>query len=1177
MRLSRPRPTATTVGLVLAVTAAPAVATPPQPTGPDDAAAAEAAAPVLPPEWAPATATAEQEAAGAPVLTPADGTVVTGRQTVVASPTSETDGLASLTVAGEEVPALPNLGSGVAEFRTDVGDNSMSRGFSNYLLVNGTRIAITDTWANATAVVEVPEELLVLGTNTITVGAGPRGAACGMNYDDFHVSNFHLVLDDGTEVRNDANPEGSWVGDGNCGSNTSRSTTLDLTFDIDGERADDAGLLHLLDSTALEDGTHDITATTESGASTTQSIVVDNTGPALLSSVPAAGDHLVGDVVVAAEVADDAGVRTTPTLTLDGEPIAAGDTLSSDALAPGEHELVVTAEDRLGNVARHVVTFTSALNSPSIGAMVPEAGSRGLGTEVDLAVEVSDPNDSEVTATFYAADPAFPAAAYQGTARELPLGELDFTGEEEAGTEALRPGDDELLRSPSAETVTFQRFEIPVETDGEDDMVVSWSGEVDPARGVRLHVWDAEELVWEQLADVRGSADGETALSGPAAARHLDGDVVHVLVEGYDPFADDVSDEPDGAFRDPETVDFSLAHFTDTQFLAEGAAGAATEEERARWAQAYTAVPEWIVQNSEEHKIAFTFHTGDIIQNHVLVNDDPAWNDMVRAEFQFASEAQAILDDAGVPNGILPGNHDNMWGGSDELYNEYFGPERYEALSGAWENAEYGGPWREGDNSNHYDLFSAGGLDFVAVHLAYYVTPEEMAWANEILERYSDRNAIIATHAYLGQSTAPDGRGAGYSVDGQRLMDNVVSQNPNVFLVFGGHVHGVGTNVLTDVAEPGHHVVEMLADYQAYEVDGERLGGFMRLLQFDVDRSEMTVDTYSPSLDNHGATEFDPRERYDGSEDEFTVPVNLSSRTTSIATDAVSVAVLADTTIGTDTVASGETAAVEWTGLQAGQTHGWYVVAENTTEGRTVSPLATFTTAAGEPGAELGTEYHLNNGWDGTADAVLDFGRPGDEVFVGDWDGDGTDTLAVRRGRTIELTNSVTNPQVERTITYGRPGDVLVVGDFDGDGRDTFAVRRGKEYHVKNRIAGGDADTVIRYGRAEDAVLVGDWDGDGRDTFAVRRGKEYHVKNRIAGGDADTVFHYGRADDEVLVGDWDGDGRDTFGVRRGRDYHVRNALSGGDADIVLTYGRVGDHVLVGDWDGDGRDTLGIRR
>ncbi|MPV38404.1 hypothetical protein GB881_15395, partial [Georgenia subflava] len=92
----------------------------------------------------------------------------------------------------------------------------------------------------------------------------------------------------------------------------------------------------------------------------------------------------------------------------------------------------------------------------------------------------------------------------------------------------------------------------------------------------------------------------------------------------------------------------------------------------------------------------------------------------------------------------------------------------------------------------------------------------------------------------------------------------------------------------------------------------------------------------------------------------------------------------------------------------------------------------------------------------------------------------------------------------------------------DGDGIDTLAVRRGREYHVKNSISTGIADHVVAYGRPDDAVLVGDWDGDGIDTFTVRRGSTYHVKNSIAAGTADQVAVYGRATDTVLVGDWDG-------------------------------------------------------
>ncbi|MDY5132118.1 hypothetical protein R6G99_11670, partial [Actinotignum timonense] len=78
---------------------------------------------------------------------------------------------------------------------------------------------------------------------------------------------------------------------------------------------------------------------------------------------------------------------------------------------------------------------------------------------------------------------------------------------------------------------------------------------------------------------------------------------------------------------------------------------------------------------------------------------------------------------------------------------------------------------------------------------------------------------------------------------------------------------------------------------------------------------------------------------------------------------------------------------------------------------------------------------------------------------------------------------------------YGRAGDEVLVGDFDGDGKDTFAVRRGNTFYVQNSLVGGNAEQVFSYGRAGDEVLVGDFDGDGKDTFAVRRGNTFYVQN----------------------------------------------------------------------------------
>jgi hypothetical protein len=224
-----------------------------------------------------------------------------------------------------------------------------------------------------------------------------------------------------------------------------------------------------------------------------------------------------------------------------------------------------------------------------------------------------------------------------------------------------------------------------------------------------------------------------------------------------------------------------------------------------------------------------------------------------------------------------------------------------------------------------------------------------------------------------------------------------------------------------------------------------------------------------------------------------------------------------------------------------------------------------------------GSQYFLNDSFTGTAGTIFNYGTVGDEVYVGDWDGNGTDTLAVRRGNIFYVKNSLTGGGADTVFAYGRPGDTVLVGDWDGDGTDTLAVRRGNVYYVKNSISSGVADAVFAYGRAGDAVLVGDWNGDGVDTLAVRRGNVYYVKNSISTGVADAVFAYGRAADTVLVGDWDGNRTDTLAVRRGNTYYLRNSLTSGPADKTVAYGRATDTTLVGDWNGDGVDTLGVRR
>jgi hypothetical protein len=225
-----------------------------------------------------------------------------------------------------------------------------------------------------------------------------------------------------------------------------------------------------------------------------------------------------------------------------------------------------------------------------------------------------------------------------------------------------------------------------------------------------------------------------------------------------------------------------------------------------------------------------------------------------------------------------------------------------------------------------------------------------------------------------------------------------------------------------------------------------------------------------------------------------------------------------------------------------------------------------------------GSQYFLNDSFTGTANTVFAYGTATDVVYAGDWDGNGTDTLMVRRGNAFYASNTNTGGQADTVFAYGRPGDTVLAGDWNGDGTDTLAVRRGNIYYIKNSLTSGPADQVIAYGRPSDTVLVGDWDGNGTDTLAVRRGNIYYFKNSMTSGNADTVLAYGRATDSVLTGHWsNAQTGDSLGVRRGNTYYLRYTLDSGPADKVFSYGKATDTAFVGDWNGDGVDTLGVRR
>lgn len=91
------------------------------------------------------------------------------------------------------------------------------------------------------------------------------------------------------------------------------------------------------------------------------------------------------------------------------------------------------------------------------------------------------------------------------------------------------------------------------------------------------------------------------------------------------------------------------------------------------------------------------------------------------------------------------------------------------------------------------------------------------------------------------------------------------------------------------------------------------------------------------------------------------------------------------------------------------------------------------TTASDTLCVRRGNKFYINHTLEGgDADLSFTYGRSSDEVLVGDWDGNGTDTLAMRRsGNTYFISNSIENPDYNvDTFTFGRAGDEVYAGTW---------------------------------------------------------------------------------------------------------------------------------------------------
>ena len=203
----------------------------------------------------------------------------------------------------------------------------------------------------------------------------------------------------------------------------------------------------------------------------------------------------------------------------------------------------------------------------------------------------------------------------------------------------------------------------------------------------------------------------------------------------------------------------------------------------------FTLQTHWIAKNKDKYNIRYVLGLGDITNN----NTDREW--------RHAREAFDELDGK-VPYALVPGNHDytphgNAVSGTSGL-NKYFPASSFRN----WPT--FGGVMKDGDITNSYHLFSAGGTDWIILALEWAPRNETVQWANDVLAKHPRRKAILVTHAYLyDDSTRYDYAKKGKSQtwnpheyynkpndgvnDGEELWQKLVRKN-NFALTFNGHV-----------------------------------------------------------------------------------------------------------------------------------------------------------------------------------------------------------------------------------------------------------------------------------------------------------------------------------------------------------------------------------------------------
>lgn len=754
---------------------------------------------------------------------------------------------------------------------TGYGINSdNSNNAADYIYLNGEKLQKIPS--DGSKGVSLDEELLLDGENTVTVTIGRYWSTIEYNEslnhgnewqkgcDDFQLSDFRITLPENASlyptkirryypievgipaknnntkiVEEDYDPsEVFWIGDGwgtfdtYYGHPDARyNIPFKVEFVFDYYRKE--YFQFKVDSTKFEDGQNKFSIYEGDVKVISDDFIIDNTKPEISTNF-VDNSRININVEKIESYASDAlsGIEETY-VKLDGQDILPTDDLSN--ISKGKHTILAYAKDKAGNDNYATVEFIADTTGKFTNYEV---------TNIDTGAKYT--SDENFAMTAYEAHQISDITAIQGGRTH---DDLAYAGETITFPNTMQSND----------LMPYQKLSFKSKDDGK--VFIKYDGGTTPYEKFVIKAKNNRNQKYDVLARGIGS---QILTFEMDVTDYVAKGQVELVIEND--FVNSGSD--------------TMLWVTDTQH--------------------YTKFPDlndmlytmmrYCANEYKEGKAGYFIHTGDLVDDSHTSTADTS---IIKNQWEIASRAHKIVEDSGLPNGVVTGNHDT--GTSLETLNysyfeTYFGQDRFNNK-----------PWFGGslnNNASHYDLITIGGKDFMIVYLGYGVEGREdtIAWANDVISRYKNRTVILTTHDYL-EYNGGNGR-ASESSRYQTIFDKIVVPNENVRMVLCGHDNGAFDRKV-EVPGTDRYIYEILSDYQFVDsnpkdhvigsVEGCSGDGYLRRMTFT--DTEMITETYTPYFDRYN---------YFGNRDNFTIKMNYVDTNRMISTSSIEIYELGNAT-----------------------------------------------------------------------------------------------------------------------------------------------------------------------------------------------------------------------------------------------------------------------------------------